>query len=225
VLHLLGHVPTHQLALVVELVLGRYRPMKINGTKSDLTFVFALLALSLGINVYLALRVYAPGPAELRLLSKGEKVPAFAARRLAGGTVTLSYDSKPTVLYVFTPGCSWCRRNLANVKTLFEAKSGEFRFVGLALDDMGLEAYVAQEKIPFPVYSNVSEDTRAQYRLGGVPQTLVISSRGIVLENWSGAYDGKLRHDVEEFFSVSLPGLTPPEGAVTVASGRETPLH
>jgi len=39
--------------------------------------------------------------------------------------------------------------------------------------------------------------------------TIVISSEGKVLDDWSGAYAQATREDVESFFKIKLPGITP----------------
>jgi hypothetical protein len=57
---------------------------------------------------------------------------------------------------------------------------------------------------------NPTDDVKLKYRLGGTPQTIVISTDGKVLQNWVGAYADKQQMEVEKFFGLTLPGLTPP---------------
>jgi peroxiredoxin len=188
------------------------RLVRIRGSQGDLTLVLLLLAASLGLNVYLAPRALrAPRPVPPPpTLSVGEVVPPLEAQRLQGRRETVSYadEARPTVVYVFSPSCPWCRKNLANIKRLFEARQGEYRFVGLSSDDTQLADYVAENGLAFPVYSGIAEPLRRAYKLGGVPQTLVISPQGKVLKNWQGAYAGPNQTDVEAFFAVKLPGLS-----------------
>ena len=40
-------------------------------------------------------------------------------------------------------------------------------------------------------------------------KTIVVSPDGKVLQNWVGAYTEVRQSEVEKFFEVSLPGLTP----------------
>jgi peroxiredoxin len=188
------------------------------------TLLLVLLAVSLGLNVYLARRVLSspPPPGAPSSLAKGDSVPPLEAHALDGKPVTLSYGGKATVLYVFTPSCPWCRRNLPNVKQLFAARQAQFRFVGLALDDTKLAEYVAQHQLPFPVYKGISGETMKRYRLGGVPQTIVIGEQGRILASWSGAYSGETEADVEGFFGVPLPGLAAPASDAAPAASAGT---
>lgn len=43
--------------------------------------------------------------------------------------------------------------------------------------------------------------------MGGTPQTIVVSPKGVVIANWSGAYLGKHKEAIEEFFKVDLPDI------------------
>jgi hypothetical protein len=181
--------------------------MKIEGTKSDVTFLLLLLAASLSGNVYLGRLLLRPPGAPAPPLAKGAAVPPLPVTSLDGRPQTVSYEGQPTVLYVFSPTCPWCRRNIPNLKQLVQSAGARYRFIGLSLDDKGLAAYVTENQLPMPVYTKISDESRAQYRLGGVPQTIVVSSRGTVLQVWNGAFVGDTQREVEGFFEVALPGL------------------
>ena len=90
-------------------------------------FISFMLVCSVGLNVLLArkvnqLRSAQNASAADRLLKIGTNVPPITAMRLGGQVETISYASsdRPTVLYVFTPQCGWCTRNLDNLKALLE---------------------------------------------------------------------------------------------------------
>jgi peroxiredoxin len=118
--------------------------------------VFLVLLGSVLINVVLAhrLRRYSHvGVAAGQLLKSGATVPPIEANRPDGQKETISYDqaNQTTVLYIFTPTCIWCARNLDNLKTLIGKESGQYRFVGLSLSDTGVTEYVAKNELKFPV--------------------------------------------------------------------------
>lgn len=60
-----------------------------------------------------------------------------------------------------------------------------------------------------PVYKDLTELSKLTYKLGATPQTIVVSPEGKVIKNWMGAYSGDKAREVEEYFNVRLPGLTP----------------
>jgi len=131
------------------------------------------------------------------------------ARLLGGQQELISYQrtTEPTVLYVFTPPCVWCARNIDSFKTLTNKESVQYRFIGISLSEQGLAEYVAKNDLKLPVYSGLSPETVKTYKLGSTPQTIVISPEGKVLEDWAGAYVGDQKSQVEAFFHVSLPGI------------------
>jgi len=173
-----------------------------------------LLLASGSLNVILARKVWSftrlqSIKASERLLKIGLFVPPIAVKRIGGEVDVISYQGTnlPTVLYIFTPPCSWCARNMDNFKTLVEKESGQYRVLGISLTQEGLAEYVAKNDLKLPVYFGLSPDTLKTYKLGSTPQTIVISPEGKVLQDWLGAYVGNQKSQVEAFFHVSLPGL------------------
>jgi peroxiredoxin len=173
------------------------------------------LAVSVVLNVLLAHRVQSltvvqsEAVAE-RLLKLGATVPPIQARRLgANQQEVIAYQgtNQPTVLYILTPTCVWCARNMDNFKTLLDRERGQYRFIGLSLSEQTLPDYVGKNELKLPVYSGLSPETLKIYKLGSTPQTVVISPEGKVLKDWVGAYVGKQKSEVEAFFHVTLPGL------------------
>jgi hypothetical protein len=137
------------------------------------------------------------------------KIDPIPAVGLDGKPVTISFadNNKPTVFYVLTPSCIWCRRNEANIAKIADAKANDFRFVGLSLADSGLKEYIGEHHLKFPVYSGLKEETIEALGLGGTPQTFIVSPAGEVLKVWRGAYAENLRPEVEAYFGIQLPGL------------------
>ena len=117
--------------------------------------------------------------------------------------------STPTLLYVFTPPCAWCTRNLPAVKTLAENLKGRYRVLGLSLSADGLQKYVTDSGLEFPVYGDVSADTRSAYHLGGTPDTILVSTDGRVMKHCPGAYVGSTKADIESYFNAHLPPVSP----------------
>jgi peroxiredoxin len=174
-----------------------------------------LLVLSVILNVALAhkvtnLRGVINALKSENRLKVGQRLPDITARDLAGRPMLLRYsDSKvPTLLYVFTPACSWCYRNLDNIRAVEGGSNGKYRLVGLSLSAKALGAYITEHRLGFPIYT-VTEDVVSTYKLGGTPQTLLISSAGTLIRNWTGAYQGPLQSEIQRELGIPLPGLRP----------------
>ena len=190
-------------------------------------FMAILLAVSVVFNVLLAHEVRGLTYARSARITEyqlkvGATVPPIVAKRLDGQQETISYGevNRATVLYIFTPACIWCARNMSNLKTLLGKGNGQFRFVGLSLSEKALSDYVAKNDLKLPVYSSLLPETLKAYKLGSTPQTIVISPENKVLQNWAGAYVGDQKSQVEAFFHVSLPGLRELPKAEAGAEGK-----
>ena len=183
------------------------------GPRAPVICIAVALVISVGLNVALAHRLRrkfttrSARSAEYQLKA-GELVRPIEAKRLGGQTEILSFpETTSTVLYIFTPGCQWCARNLNNFKALYEAPSTAYHFVGVSLTDQGLSEYVTKNGLTVPVYYGLSLETMRRYRLGSTPQTIVISPEGKILEDWTGAFVGEQAAQIEDFFHIKLPGL------------------
>lgn len=188
----------------------------VNKSKKNDIFLLVILIASLSLNVYLGWKVKRstdtpPASQNTVKLSPGMSVQPITAMNLGGKQETISYaeHGKPTVIYVFTPSCTWCDRNNPNINTIVGLKRESFRFIGLSLADDGLSGYVESHDLKFPVYKSLAPESIEMLGLGSTPQTIVISADGRVIKNWVGAFGGGLQPQVEEFFGVQLPGLTP----------------
>jgi len=191
-------------------VTGRPR---VNSTILGLNAV--VLIASVVLNVLLAYRVQRQDSAIVakraeNMLNVGVSVPPIPAKHWGDDrqeVISFSNTNRPTVLYIFTPPCSWCKRNNDNFNALVTQKSGQYRFIGLSLSKDGLGEYLATHHLTIPIFADLSKETIAAYKFGGTPQTLVISPAGMVVKNWKGAYTGGQESEVESFFQVKLPGL------------------
>jgi len=180
-----------------------------------------LLVCSLAINLLLARRVASLKrtigviKSESRL-ALGDTLPAIVAKDPHGRTAILDYSETqlPTVVFTFTPTCGWCTKNVMNMRALVENTGSRYRFVGLSLSSDKLIDYVKENKLQFPIYTDLPILTMREYKLGGTPQTIVVSHEGQVIRFWSGAFAEDLQREVEDYFSVKLPGIMDPEKAV-----------
>jgi len=161
------------------------------------------------MNVVLARRLVAFVEPDAAPPILGMKAPALDVRGVDGQSVEIRFEGRPTILYYFSPNCSWCERNWTNVQALIAAVGHDYRFVGLSTTP-DVSAYLAQHHLSFEVYSGLSLETARLYHFGGTPQTIVVAANGVVQYAWSGAYRDRRQRDVERAFGVVLPGLPDP---------------
>lgn len=123
-------------------------------------------------------------------LSVGETVDPIAVRTLNGSPETLDPvgAERETVLLVFTTTCPFCVENQDTWKELYDRHRDTYDVVGLSIDSLdATRDYVDRHRLPFPVV--VPDDPQAfprDYRIPGVPQTLVVDREGRVRRTWPG---------------------------------------
>ena len=192
--------------------------------------VSLLLMASCVINVLLAQEVIRVreivrdlrSPDALRI---GEAMPpSIVGRTLAGQPVTvrLAEVERPSVLYVVRSGCGWCTRNAANFSSLSSQISNGYSVTVLAIDEEpdALKKYLKETYGGIDAIWDLPSAMRKKF--GGTPQTVVVSATGNVTKNWVGAYDGALLAEIEDYFSVTLPGLAPSKRAELMRDALDT---
>lgn len=131
----------------------------------------------------------------------GDKLPVLPAKLLGGDGSEQPIDlSGTTTLYVWSPGCDWCTRNLDNAKALQQAAG---KFVSIAAMPYGVKEYVDLHGITYPVYYGAKN-----LGITKTPYTLVVKD-GVVSQLWGGAWtpEGESRVQIEKYFGIVLPGL------------------
>lgn len=174
-----------------------------------------LLALSIALNVALsqkAMSLHDQLAVKRRVLpvaAEKKQIPPIVGKTLDGKDVRVSFQSAKTgtIIYVFSPSCVWCKRNLANMLELERSTRGRYDFVGVSQSTKDLQDYVSSNHIPFRVIHSVPESVETASGFGATPETLLVTPAGIVSAAWSGSYDGPLQAAIERQFSVKLPGM------------------
>jgi peroxiredoxin len=199
--------------MYMPLTLKSLNTYKLSTSQS--VILITLFLCSVMINVLLARKASSLTSAILTLKSEGRLAigaiaPPIALQELDGKSVTISFSQStvPTVLYVFSPQCTWCTRNLQNIRSLASSIQGKYRILGLSLSSSQLDEYMMKNNLPFSVYKSIDENSKKTYKLGATPQTLVISPESKVIKNWYGVFSNDQQKDMEEFFATKLPGVS-----------------
>lgn len=141
--------------------------------------------------------------------SSSKVAPTIKARTMDNKEVLINYgiEKKQTILYVFSPSCSWSSSNWSSVNFLAKNIDKNSRFFGLALNANNLQEHLKTNQVSFPVYKELSSEAIGKLELGLAPQTIVISPTGKIIKSWTGAYSGDIQREIETFFRIKLPGV------------------
>ena len=173
--------------------------------------LLAALAVSSAANVYQYRLLHSQSALQLSNKSAiGISGPSIRGIDGLGQAVTydVSNRSRPTIIYVYSPQCHWCRANEENVSSLVKQTRARYVFLVVSLNakpDPLTDATYTQHGSA--IIYKPSQDTLRQYQFNGTPQTIVVSRSGTVQELWNGAWSNATKNEIEKYFSVTLPGL------------------
>ena len=172
--------------------------------------VTILLALSAGINVLQAQRIRSLNAANIPVSPAiGQAAPPIQGFALDGQPQDISLRAGvPTVVYFFSPTCSWCERNWANVEALRNQAAGRYRVIAVS-KTRDLRAYVGAHGLGIDVVEGISDNTRQSFGFSGTPHTVVVSSDNVITHDWRGAFTARIERQIEELFEIRLPGVLP----------------
>jgi len=119
--------------------------------------------------------------------------------------------TRPMVLYVYSPKCRWCERNVGSLRSLVAQASGRFDVIGISvLRDEGRRTYLIDRGIPMPAFFFKSGAMQQGYRFGQTPQTIVVGAKGVVLANWV-PYTSDIQLNIRSILGVTVPAVTIPK--------------
>lgn len=170
-----------------------------------------LLVFSVGLNFVLAeeIRGLRRNIGKLKSetsIKPGDSVPDLLGVNTDRVETTFRYkdDTRSTVVYFFSPRCSWCVTNREPLAKLHSSQKDRFRWIAVSLDTTNLDEFVRESSMAMPVLSEVPDEVLASYKIEGTPQTLVVKSDGRVLKKWIGSFTGSVGAEMESFFGSSL---------------------
>lgn len=138
----------------------------------------------------------------------GEMVGALTGFDDSGAKITIPSDSRgrPTVLYVFSQSCVWCKRSIPALQTLIPQNSAHFRFIAmdLTLPFAPSKTYLSANNLAFEESFHPDLETRTRVGAEGTPTSLVINAAGQVEKVFNGALIGPMLDSANAFFGTAL---------------------
>jgi thiol-disulfide isomerase/thioredoxin len=146
-----------------------------------------------------------PAPVRKPLLAAGAPVPAFAAEKWGGGTVTpADYKGKVLILDFWATWCGPCQRSMPHLEKVYKAVKGKGVDVLAVCVWDEKDAYTKwvpanQSKYSFPLAFDPAGRSSADsiagklFNVSGIPTTYIIGSDGKVADSIVGYQDGDTR--------------------------------
>ncbi len=121
------------------------------------------------------------------------KAPQFTMPTVGGKNVSLQEllsKKEPIVINYFASWCPPCNEEMPDFVSASKQYSGKAQFIGvdaIGEDSMdGVKGFIKKYNIGFPVILDKGNTLASQYGIAGHPETVIISSTGMVIWSYPG---------------------------------------
>ena len=122
--------------------------------------------------------------------------------------MSFTQSGRKIVFLIFGPGCSVCESTVSQWKTILkEASTNGPSFVGISVvpDGAMTREFVTRHDLNGLAAIMVSDPAcREAYRLGFIPQTVVVDQDGKVEKNWPGMLTASNVREIERYLAGQL---------------------
>lgn len=129
-------------------------------------------------------------PAHAHAWKTGSAAPGFRVQDMHGHAVDLeNFRGKVTLLNFWTPWCASCLTELPALGRLHkEYQKDGLEVIGIALgtDSEGLKEFLRKFPLAFKLLPDKKETVGNLYRISGLPTTVIISKKGIIIHRHTG---------------------------------------
>jgi len=182
-------------------------------SRTTLLLLWASVILNTGLVSAILFQPTRPAVERVPSTAPSDQIAELEGETVPEGRLSISFpDDRPTLLYVMSPECSWCKKNEANFAEIVRTQNKKYRIVLVSLVAGGFADYYAEHLDDWPPNSVVpivvsNSGKPGSLRVTGTPSLLVVSPSGVVEAVWSGAIT-ETRSEVEGFFGITLPGIS-----------------
>lgn len=141
-------------------------------------------------------------PPAIAQLKVGETVKPVEVSGLDGEKKTMEWteSNQDKLLLIFTTTCPICSENLEAWRTLQNDLEEQVDVLGISLDEVGAtRAFRDENDLLFPMFIPTDLGGFAEdYRISGVPTTILVGSGGQVRGAWPGRLDEQATSEVRQ---------------------------
>jgi peroxiredoxin len=137
---------------------------------------------------------------QIEPLKHGEKVEPFKIQTLSGDTAEFTYSDtkKRYLLFVLSTKCPHCQKNLLLWKEIANTANETVNIFGISLDNFEqTKQYASTKDIGFYLASVADTSFGRKYKIGGVPETILIDGNSTVEKVWIGKLSKESLDDIK----------------------------
>jgi peroxiredoxin len=158
------------------------------------TTLFVLIAIMLGIVIFLQERDSFFDPSNQLRVRPGFPAPNFTFPGLDGKMVSLTdYRGKVVFLNIWATWCGPCKQEMPSMERLYKALKGEdFEILAVSIDTLGAKVvapFMKEYGLSFSALLDTGGTIQRLYGTTGIPETFIINKEGIIEQKIIGSRD------------------------------------
>lgn len=146
--------------------------------------------------------------AAIEPLKSGEKVEPFKVISLNGDTIDFAYtdSEKRYLLFVLSTTCPHCENNLIHWQDLIDGiDNNKVNIFGISISDHDKTLrYVSEKRVGFYTCSIADTNFTKEYKIPGVPETILVSGGGVVEKVWIGELNDEHINEIKNITSTPI---------------------
>ncbi len=138
---------------------------------------------------------------EITPLEPGEKVLPFKVVSLTSGDtfeIKYSHETGKYLFFIFSTNCPACLKNLEMWNKISDNDLDNVNIIGISIDNVEItKSYVTNHNVGFYTVSIADTSYLQDYKISGVPSTILICNNGTVENVWVGILANEQFEDVK----------------------------
>lgn len=139
-------------------------------------------------------------------VKEGETIHPIKATDLDGKPREYKFINKTTIkysiIYFFTSECPYCTKNINTWKKIYNEFAEKINILGIGIGNLNeIKNYSKTNSLPYQVIVPVSNTFRKDYKIGGVPLTVLLSDSGKVLKVWKGYNEKDGEREIRDYLN------------------------
>lgn len=181
-------------------------------SKTSIVIYLLVLAGLVIMNLFLVIQnrnLKTESKAQKWVLQEGQSVKSLSGIDINNEKQNLEWgqDNRKTLLFIFSPKCSFCVENMPTVKSILaKTDKASFRIVFVSLMNEGTMEFAEKYDIRnIPLFTEVDPVSKIEYEMKLTPQTILIDPNGKVEKVWIGLMlKSENKSEIEKSLNISL---------------------
>jgi len=135
-------------------------------------------------------------------LKSGDQVKPLKVISMNGDTINFTYTEtdKKYILFVLSTTCPHCEKNLIYWQNIIDSiDNNKLNIFGISLNNYDETLhYIMEKKLGFYTFTIADTNFIKEYKIAGVPETILLNGKGVVENVWIGELNNEKTMEIRK---------------------------